>query len=97
MADDPKKAKQDRKLVAGRQPYEVAYFAKKHGITRALARSIINVHGPSRRKCDAAAHAHVDVGALVAQLDADPDAHATKDSPRFDNADDLIAHLKAND
>lgn len=57
MTDNPKKTKQDRKLVAGRQPYEVAYFAKKHGISAAQARAIIKAHGPSRRKCDAAAKA----------------------------------------
>jgi hypothetical protein len=57
MSDNPKKQKQDRKLVAAAQPYEVAYFAKKHGVTAAKARSIIKAHGPSRRKCDAAARA----------------------------------------
>ncbi len=56
MSDNPKKQKQDRKLVS-QQPYEVAYFAKKHGISAAKARSIIKEHGPSRRKCDAAARA----------------------------------------
>lgn len=51
------KPKMDRKLVAAHQPYEVAYFAKKHGISAAAARAIIREHGPSRRKCDAAVNA----------------------------------------
>lgn len=55
MPDDPAKTAHDRKLVAARQPYEVAYFAKKHGLTKDEARAIIRDHGPSRRKCDAAA------------------------------------------
>lgn len=55
MPDDKRKTAQDRKLVAATQPYEVRYFAKKHGITVGQARMIINQYGPSRRKCDAAA------------------------------------------
>lgn len=57
MPDDKSKTSQDRKLVALTQPYEVAYFAKKHGITMGQARAIISRNGPSRRKCDAAARA----------------------------------------
>lgn len=57
MADDKRKTGQDRKLVAATQVYEVAYFARKHGITREQARAIIRKHGPSRRKCNAAAAA----------------------------------------
>ncbi len=55
-----KPKKMDRKLIAAGQPYEVAYFAAKHGITPAQARDIIKAHGPSRRKCDAAAKALTD-------------------------------------
>lgn len=57
MPDDKKKRAQDRKLVAANQPYEVAYFARKHRLTIAQARAIIREHGPSRKKCDAAAKA----------------------------------------
>jgi hypothetical protein len=56
MADNPSKQLKDRKLVS-QQPYEVAYFAKKHNLTMGQARTIIQQHGPSRRKCDAAAKA----------------------------------------
>ena len=55
MADDPSKTKEDRKLVAGEQPYEVAYFASKHGISAAQAKAIIKEAGPSRSKADEAA------------------------------------------
>lgn len=50
-----KRGVQDRRLVARAQPYEVAYFAKKHGLTLSQARAIIRKHGPSRTACDAAA------------------------------------------
>jgi hypothetical protein len=63
MPDNPHKTKQDRKLVSSKQPYEVQYFAKKHGITTTQARAIIKEHGPSRRKCDAAARALVNADA----------------------------------
>lgn len=55
MPEYKSKTSQDRKLVAATQPYEVAYFAKKHGLTIPEARAIIKAHGPARRKCDAAA------------------------------------------
>lgn len=42
----------DRKLVASEEQYEVSYFAKKHGITAAKAREILERAGPSRRKAD---------------------------------------------
>lgn len=48
-------AKMDRKLIAATQPYEVRYFAKKHGLTREKAREILKEHGPSRKACNAAA------------------------------------------
>jgi hypothetical protein len=42
MADDkPKRGSADRSRVSGSEPYEVAYFAKKHGITQAQARALI--------------------------------------------------------
>lgn len=42
----------DRGRVAGEQQYEVAYFAKKHGLTTTEAEHIIRSAGPSRRKAD---------------------------------------------
>ena len=56
MPDDKSKTGgQDRARVAAEQPYEVAYFAEKHSISRAEAERIIRANGPSRTKCDAAA------------------------------------------
>lgn len=46
---------QDRARVSAEQPYEVAYFAQKHGLSQEKAREIIKQHGPSREACDAAA------------------------------------------
>nr|WP_287197996.1 hypothetical protein [Mesorhizobium sp.] len=34
MADDKSKTKQDRKLVSGEEPYEVAAFARKYGTAK---------------------------------------------------------------
>ena len=45
----------DRGRVSGEEQYEVAYFAKKHGIEIDEARRIIENAGPSREKADAAA------------------------------------------
>lgn len=47
-------AKMDQKLIAGKQPYEVRYFAHKHNITMADAKKIIKEHGPSRKACNEA-------------------------------------------
>lgn len=46
---------QDRSRVSAEEPYEVEYFAGKHGISMEKAREIIREHGPSRAACDAAA------------------------------------------
>lgn len=48
-------AKMDQKLVAGKQPYEVRYFAHKHQITMTEAKRILKEHGPSRKACNEAA------------------------------------------
>lgn len=57
MPDDKsKRGAADRKRVAGEEKYEVTYFAKKHGISAADARRIINQHGPDRDAADKAAH-----------------------------------------
>jgi hypothetical protein len=56
MADDKsKRGGQDRSRVAGGQQYEVAYFARKHGLSMEEARRIIAEAGPSRDKADALA------------------------------------------
>ena len=52
MADDKSKVKEDRKLVAGEETYEVAAFAKKYGIPPSEAATIIKRYGPSRKKLD---------------------------------------------
>ena len=53
MADDPKKKKQDSKLVAGTQDYEVKYLARTHDVSQAEALRAIKAAGPSRAKIDA--------------------------------------------
>ena len=45
----------DRAKVNAQEPYEVAYFAKKHGLTASEAREILEKAGPSREAADAAA------------------------------------------
>lgn len=45
----------DRGRVAGNEPYEVEYFARKHGITAAKARKLIETYGNDRKALDAAA------------------------------------------
>ena len=42
----------DRKLVAKSQQYEVAYFARKHRLTAAEARAILQKAGRSREKAN---------------------------------------------
>ncbi|MEO9340266.1 DUF3606 domain-containing protein [Mesorhizobium sp. SB112] len=53
MADDKTKIKEDRKLVANNETYEVDAFAKKFGVPTSEAKTIIKRYGPSRRKLDA--------------------------------------------
>ena len=53
MVDDKSKTKEDRKLVASEEGYEVADFAKKYGVPPSEAATIIKRYGPSRRKLDA--------------------------------------------
>jgi hypothetical protein len=58
MSDDKSKVgRQDRSRVSAEEPYEVEYFARKHGISQQEAREIIEKHGPSRAACDRAASA----------------------------------------
>lgn len=53
MADNKSKTKEDRKLVARDETYEVAAFAKKYGVPPSEAKTIIKRYGPSRAKLDA--------------------------------------------
>ena len=56
MPDDKtKRGSADRGRVAGGEGYEVGYFARKHRISVAQAEELINEHGNSREKLDAAA------------------------------------------
>ena len=56
MADDKSNVGAgDRRTVAGDEPYEVSYFASKHGITSEEARELIDRVGNNREALDAAA------------------------------------------
>jgi hypothetical protein len=52
MADNPKKTKEDAKLVS-KQKHEIAYLAKKHELPAPLVRNVQAQVGPSRAKVDA--------------------------------------------
>ncbi|HEU5066609.1 MAG TPA: DUF3606 domain-containing protein [Sphingomicrobium sp.] len=47
----------DRRTVSASEPYEVGYFARKHGLTIEQARDLIARVGNDRSKLDAAAEA----------------------------------------
>lgn len=56
MADNrSNRGGRDRGRVAGGQGYELGYFARKHGISRDQARSLISRVGNDRAKLNAAA------------------------------------------
>jgi hypothetical protein len=56
MADDKtKQGGQDRNRVAGNEPYEVEYFASKHGLSQAQARDLVKRIGNDRAQLDQAA------------------------------------------
>lgn len=56
MADNKKaRGKADRSKVAKGESYEVAYFARKHGITAAETRALIDKVGNDREKLNKAA------------------------------------------
>jgi Protein of unknown function (DUF3606) len=56
MADNrSNRGGRDRGRVAGGQGYELGYFARKHGISREEARSLIQRIGNDRAKLNAAA------------------------------------------
>ena len=55
MADNKKaRGRADRSKVAKGEAYEVAYFARKHGITAAETRALIDKVGNDRAKLTAA-------------------------------------------
>lgn len=53
--DTSKRGAADRRRVAAGQPYEVSYFARKHGLDLDQARRIIKEAGNDREKANAAA------------------------------------------
>jgi len=56
VADDKSKTDgRDRSRVSGSEPYEVEYFAQKHGLSAQQARDLIAEVGNDREKLDAAA------------------------------------------
>jgi hypothetical protein len=56
MSDNKKlTGKQDRRTVAKGEGYEVAYFARKHGISREQALQLIDKVGNDREKLNKAA------------------------------------------
>lgn len=56
MADDRTKTDgRDRSRVSGSEPYEIEYFAKKHGLSAEQARTLIEDIGNNREKLDEAA------------------------------------------
>ena len=56
MADSKtKRGGADRRKVAKGEAYEVSYFARKHGITAAQARGLIDKVGNDRDKLNKAA------------------------------------------
>jgi len=54
-ADKSKRGGADRRQVAANEPYEVTYFARKHGITREQAQKLIDRIGGDREKLNAEA------------------------------------------
>ncbi len=56
MSDDKtNRGEPDRSRVSGSEPYEVRYFADKHGLSMDQARELIERVGPDREKLDEAA------------------------------------------
>ncbi len=56
MPDDKSsRGAQDRSRISADEPYEVYYFAGRHGIPKRKAEQIIREFGPSRQACDEAA------------------------------------------
>lgn len=58
MVDDRmKRSAQDRRRVSVSEPYEVNYFARKHGLSRDVALEIIRQAGGDREKANKLAEA----------------------------------------
>lgn len=56
MADDKsKRGAADRRRVSTSEPYEVSYFARKHGLTKDEATKIVKQAGGDREKANALA------------------------------------------
>jgi hypothetical protein len=55
--DNTKRGDSDRRRISAKEPYEVSYFANKHGISIDDARTIIKKTRGSRRRADQAARA----------------------------------------
>lgn len=56
MSDDKNnRGAPDRSRVSGSEPYELKYFAEKHGLSVAEAERLIGEHGNNRKALDAAA------------------------------------------
>ena len=51
-------ASMDRKLIARTQQYEVSYFARKHRLSAAEARAILQEAGRSRARANSLAEAN---------------------------------------
>jgi hypothetical protein len=54
MADDKSKTKQDRKLISLTEPYEVEYWTKELGVSKAVLTRLVEKHGHSAAKIRAA-------------------------------------------
>ncbi|CAN7606949.1 DUF3606 domain-containing protein [Phenylobacterium sp. LjRoot164] len=56
MSDDKtRRGEPDSSRVSGEEPYELQYFANKHGITTEQAKDLIQKHGNDRAALDEAA------------------------------------------
>ena len=51
------------------EPYDTASFARKHGLPKDLAKTMLEVNGPARRACDAAATTYLRYAALRRKRD----------------------------
>lgn len=56
MSQTKQKQIQDRRLAAQGRKYDVAYFAKKHGLELKDAKRIIEAHGSDRDAADRSAN-----------------------------------------
>lgn len=66
------KKKSDLDAESDNHPYDVEFFAKKHGLSLRAAGVVISANGPSRTACDAAAAAFL---AAIAFRRQGPELH----------------------